>query len=864
MPPAVAGVLRNILQFTSLNTRRLADSPRLMLESDLVRLLSVPRTSWRFNVPPGTGLTAALTDIFRLYSALHYLYTGETTTLYLAASSIPKAGVSWLKIIPADSDTIIVNADGTLEAFLPDPPLERCTVHCQDEYFTTPELVTWLVRRLWNFKGLREGQLEIISRLFRGKSVMGILPTGAGKSLCFQLPAMLLPGITLVVSPLKSLMRDQFANLSKLGITGADFLDSSKNADEKEQVLARLRTGQLKMLYLSPERLQIESFQLELAHTLTSFPISLFAIDEAHCISEWGHDFRPSYLRLRQFISQLKDPPVCALTATASNYVRQDILSLLGLNTQDMVTPKTLDRKEISLQVKILEEKRDHNQEITQIIGEEIPRILNRSLDSIHSDGAGVVFAPYAAPKGKNTGPMGTEQIARSLQNQGFNCKFYHSQMADEPRAAIQDGFKDNQFPLLVATKGYGMGIDKENIDYIVHACAPASLEAYYQEAGRAGRDGEHAHSVIIARPRLDKCERKNLPLPACHQGWKCEFTGLNKCDYGIQAGLLGLEYPSEQETAQRFKHFLSVLLGYADQGTKFNYVCPAQESARHQKYLYYLQLFGAVVDYRVMEYRRVAENHYDLLLQVELAGPNSLDNQFWLANKVIERIEIYKQQKINMLNTVHAYINTDSCRRRFLMQYFGDKTRYQHCNFCDNEGISQEAAPAARTALGQQELLEYARSILSEQNLPPALDLVDKIRGTEIKDDIRISSMRELEDRPYNPAALFLAGFLATENPESEAYGIRNLKGLLEIILKETPELLGPILEKMAIENPQLAYALSCPLTDQMDSHVLKQLAAALIPPEQYPDIHLTLLLPQLQKISNILNSEVTDNDIQ
>ena len=858
MSRVIAGILRHILQFQPSKARQLPASPRQNLRADLIRLLSLPYQSWQFQVPPGLGLEATLADIFQVYGALRYLYTGEKSKLHMVGR-VPTIHCPWLEIVPGQGGikAIRVNNDGSLACFLPQLPPELCFSHQQRQYHITLDLLTWLAQRLWNFSNLREGQYPVVQRLCQGQNSLAILPTGAGKSLCFQLPAMLLPGITLVVSPLKSLMRDQFTNLTKAGITGVDFIDSSKSASEKQATMAHLKAGKIKLLYLSPERLQIQSFQEELAETLVAYPISLFAIDEAHCISEWGHDFRPSYLRLRQFIARLHQPPVCALTATASQYVRQDILTLLGLNNQDVIMPKSLDRREISLQVKILDRDDDYHREITNIVSTEIPQILgSNNLDSIHLRGAGVVFCPYAAPLGKSTRPLGTETIALLLKNQGLDCRHYHAQMPDEQRIAIQDQFKDNSFPLLAATKGYGMGIDKENIDYVVHICPPASLEAYYQEAGRAGRDGEHAHSVIIARPRLQKCEEKNLPLPPCHRGWKCEYTGEGKCSYGIQAGLLALEYPTEQEIAQDFSRFLDHLAQVAVE-KELRYVCRARNSARHQKYLYYLQQLGALVDYKVLEYRRVADNQYDVLLQGELAGPDSLDNKYWLVNKVVEKIQTYKAQKLNMLNTVQLYIKSRQCRRRFLMQYFGDEAQYVRCNFCDNDGISRDAAPAPRLLPTPMDLRDKLERALGEQDLALAFKLVQVAKVLEMEDAITVRSLRELEDRPHNPAALFLAGIFACQDPTQHAYGLRNLQGAVDKILG-TPQHLTQLFAHLTAESPATAYTLAQRYLDQMDPVVLGQIAAGLEPPEQYPDVHLTLLLPQLEQINQLLKKEV------
>lgn len=859
MERTIAIIMRNLLGFRARQAPELLSSPKQVLTGDFTLLAAAPPRELGFFLPPGSGLGQTLAGLCALYGALRYFYTGEVIRVYL--NRPPARDLPWLEYRPLEDPkkAISLNPDGSLACFLPDLAPGLCTAFSPKEYFITPQLASWLAARVWNFPTLRPGQYQVIERLCRGKNTLAIMPTGAGKSLCFQLPAMLFPGLTLVVSPLKSLMRDQYTNLVGAGIRGADFIDSSKSPEEKGRVLEKLRGGQIKLLYLSPERLQIESFQQEMAQALESWPVSLFAIDEAHCISEWGHDFRPSYLRLSRFIAQLEGPPVCALTATASRYVRQDILTLLGLNNQDLVTPGSLDRKEISLQVRLLAPDEDFQPALLALIEEEVPRVLNRSLAEVHRQGAGLIFTPYAAPRGRFTKPLGSEAISGYLQEQGLECKHYHAQLPDSLRIAIQDEFKENSFPLLVATKGYGMGIDKENIDYVIHLSSPGSLEAYYQEAGRGGRDGEHAHSAILARPRLEKCQQAYPALPGCSRGWQCEFTGGEKCSYGIQAGLLALEYPTEQETLKHFTGFLKKLAGQARGERHFRYVCPSRQASRQQKYLYYLEVLGAVSEYRVLEYRRIDDSQFDLLLAVELAAADSLDNHYWLAGKVAERIETYKAQKLNMLDTVQMYIKTDTCRRRFLMQYFGDAAPYERCNFCDSEGISPEAAPRGIRSAHLGRSLGYLDRALVDQDLDRALALLARPDSVDIAEDILVRSLRELEDRPYNPAALFLAGLLSWKSPDTRASGRRNLEGAIEEALVRSPQLIPSMLAQLS--DPDSINALALKYLDRLEYPLVRELAAALEPPDRYPHIHLTLLLPRLLQVNQALMEVPTDD---
>ncbi|NLY46911.1 MAG: ATP-dependent DNA helicase RecQ, partial [Tissierella sp.] len=324
------------------------------------------------------------------------------------------------------------------------------------------ENVVYILKRLWGYDEFREGQFEIIDAALCGKDILGILPTGAGKSICYQLPAMIGNGVSIIVSPLKSLIKDQVSNLHKIGFEFVDYIDSSKTPEEKKIVLSRFKAGSLKLLYVAPERIQMLDFQRELRKTLENFSIDFFIIDEAHCASEWGHDFRPSYLKLLDVVKLLSRPNLIAVTATASPKVKEDISKIFSIGEKDVINSKSLDRKEISLEVVNLSIYEGKDSKLKDLLSNTLPKILNKkNMEEMHTDGAGIVFTVYAKTNSPNTDPYGTQHILDQARKLDIDSNLYHSKLNDELRSSIQEEYTDNKFPLLVSTKGFGMGIDK-------------------------------------------------------------------------------------------------------------------------------------------------------------------------------------------------------------------------------------------------------------------------------------------------------------------------------------------------------------------------------------------------------------------
>lgn len=329
-----------------------------------------------------------------------------------------------------------------------------------------------LLKEYFGYDTYREGQESVIDSILSGRDVLGIMPTGAGKSVCYQIPALMLPGITLVISPLISLMQDQVAALNQAGVHAA-YLNSSLTYNQYLTALKYARAGRYKIIYVAPERLETNEFLAFAMHT----DISMVSVDEAHCVSQWGQDFRPSYLRIVDFIDKLrKRPIISAFTATATSDVRDDIIRILKLQ-DPMILTTGFNRTNLYFQT---ERPKDKLQALKRYM-------------SMFEGQSGVIYCLTRKL---------VEEVCEKLVHAGYPATRYHAGLEPDERKANQEAFIFDEKPIMVATNAFGMGIDKSNVRYVIHYNMPKNMEGYYQEAGRAGRDGAPAKCILLYSPQ--------------------------------------------------------------------------------------------------------------------------------------------------------------------------------------------------------------------------------------------------------------------------------------------------------------------------------------------------------------------------
>lgn len=324
-----------------------------------------------------------------------------------------------------------------------------------------------ILKKYFGYDTFRNAQEALIDNILEGKDTLGIMPTGAGKSLCYQIPALLMDGITLVISPLISLMKDQVGSLNQAGIHAA-FLNSSLTANQYYKALGFAKQGRYPIIYVAPERLVTDEFLDFALHS----NIVMVAVDEAHCVSQWGQDFRPSYLKIVEFIKRLpKRPVVSAFTATATKEVRDDIIDILELQNPFVITTG-FDRNNLYFGV---------------VTSKDRYGAIKSYLET-HKNHSGIIYCLTRKQ---------VEEICGQLMKDGFSATRYHAGLSDEERRKNQDDFIYDRIPIIVSTSAFGMGIDKSNVRFVLHYGMPKNIESYYQEAGRAGRDGEPAECIL-------------------------------------------------------------------------------------------------------------------------------------------------------------------------------------------------------------------------------------------------------------------------------------------------------------------------------------------------------------------------------
>ncbi len=558
------------------------------------------------------------------------------------------------------------------------------------------------LKKYWGFDDFRPGQDEVVRSVLSGRQTLVLFPTGGGKSLCYQVPATVLDGVTLVISPLVALMQDQVLQLQQKGVP-ATFVNSTISRNEVEQRLVNARNGMYKLLYCAPERLQTELWK----NMMPDLSLSMIAIDEAHCISEWGHDFRPVYRKIPEMMGPVRDRiRWLALTATATPEVRRDIVTALGMKDPAIIS-RGFNRPNLQWWVNRDEQKKRR-------LGE----ILKRA------SGSGLIYAGTRA---------GCEQISDWLNQKGWKSEPYHAGLAPDERERIQNEWIEGSLPLVVATNAFGMGIDKPDCRFVVHYDISSSMEAYYQEAGRAGRDGQESYPILLVknadlqaarkaildsypdRPQLVKvynalCDHWNLAAGSemvetqkidisqvqKRSGYsrRLVWSGIRVLD---QLGILNLDQMETPQTGIRF-----VLSRDALQDRLDRMKAPAKRNFVDQL----ARMMGPDVYHRMvyMDERQVLTR-----LKVSSAMlTNGLkvlaDEQFLLYDLIRnepvgslaearynrfprseEEIIRHRRRLLKKLDYMVGYVETKGCRSRYIRIYFGEKDVPERCGKCDN-----------------------------------------------------------------------------------------------------------------------------------------------------------------------------------
>jgi ATP-dependent DNA helicase RecQ len=507
------------------------------------------------------------------------------------------------------------------------------------------------LRKHFGFDDFREGQREVISTILSGKDAVVVMPTGSGKSLCYQLPAMMMSGATLVVSPLIALMKDQVDALRSRGLP-ATFINSAISDTEQRSRIDALRRGQYKLVYVAPERFRSPRFNA----ALRSISISLFAVDEAHCVSTWGHDFRPDYLRLKNVIESLGNTRTLALTATATPYVRTDIIQQLGLKSPQTFV-SGFDRPNLSIEVIHTQRERD---KISRI------RRLAKAVD-----GSGIIYTSTR---------KAVEQVGLNLIDLDLSVAMYHAGLKDAERIRAQESFMTGRKQMIVATNAFGMGIDKADIRFVVHYQMPGSIEAYYQEIGRAGRDGLPSTCLLLFN-----------------------YADKNTHDFFIDGS-----YPSMSVVREVYDALVSTGRKQIELSTtEIARRTDEKNEMAINSALYLLERAGHI-ERTVMGPNQSAEmKRHRTIVLLDNPPVTQLRVNF---PDVARRGDLERRKLREMIE----FCYTENCFRGYILDYFGDRKHERHCGTCGNCGHSS----LTRTSQASMQIESAPRDLSDDELL--------------------------------------------------------------------------------------------------------------------------------------------------
>ncbi len=540
-----------------------------------------------------------------------------------------------------------------------------------------------VLKEIFGFDSFRPGQEEVIRAVLDGQDTLAVMPTGGGKSLCYQVPALMKASLTVIVSPLISLMKDQIDSLVQSSVSDAATLHSGLSPEERWEVERRVRTGEIKMLYVAPERLRSLEFVLSLRRS----GVGLFVVDEAHCISEWGHNFRPDYLFLPRAVRDLGSPPVLALTATATPRVREDIVASMRLRDPKVVVTG-FNRPNLTYRVREVRQKKQKLDHILDVIRTSPP--------------PGIVYA---------TTRKECEELTAGLRRSGVNAATYHAGLGSAERSSVQERFMTDEVDVVVATVAFGMGVDKPNVRFVVHASIPGSLPAYIQEAGRAGRDGEPSECVVLYRNE-DVGRRKRLITLNAAGGSEVEsfFRALAGVERegrvsvppGSLAGLGGVEADAAGIMLRSLEESGLISRGYdlwaevevrrveeepeglSDEIAAVHAALPGSGAIPIPDLAGRSGLRPAVVQgalYRMMLDGVLEAVPRGSLVDVRLKTV-VLDEG--IRRNIAARLKSHDSAAYAQIRDVQNYANLSKCRREHLLRHFGDTEDVAPCAGCD------------------------------------------------------------------------------------------------------------------------------------------------------------------------------------